>query len=45
MIQFATGLSLHKGKVYVTYGVNDHTNRISVYELEKILQKCIPFTK
>lgn len=37
VIQFACGLSVSDDKVYVSYGVNDTTNRISTYRLDRVL--------
>lgn len=37
LIQFASGLSLHDDKVYVSYGVDDKSNRISCYNLDRLL--------
>jgi predicted GH43/DUF377 family glycosyl hydrolase len=41
-VQFATGLSLYDNKIHVSYGVNDHTNRISIYDLDDVIARCNP---
>jgi predicted GH43/DUF377 family glycosyl hydrolase len=36
-IQFATGLSYHNNRIYVSYGVNDNGNRISGFEIHSVI--------
>ncbi len=35
-IQFVVGLSSYKNKIYVSYGVNDSTNRISIFSSDRV---------
>lgn len=41
-IQFVAGLSEYKDNIYISYGINDCENRISVFEKQKILDLIQP---